>query len=122
VTDPRTSGAQRFGSDSELRGRDLKTDYTLDQERQTFRNPGATPDLRGVEPNTNEDKGDAQAEVPMTGETPQPGQIGDEAGPSGSPSDTFAGAYVSPTLGERQSTGPVGTSEGNTNLTYEVPR
>lgn len=50
--------AGRPASDSELRGR-LPGDYHLEPASATYRTPGATVRLRGVEANTNPAKGSA---------------------------------------------------------------
>ena len=73
-----TSASTPIATDAEMRGRTLDDDFTLSPARQFYENPGATPNLRGVEANTNPGKGDSQGMVPSTGETPQPDPIGDE--------------------------------------------
>jgi hypothetical protein len=110
-------------TDAEMRGRTLNQDYTVRPTAMGYRNPGETPNLRGVEPNTNMSDGESQGEVPDTPDTPQLGDVGIAPPETDSSGDTYAGSgVVAPTLGARQSeVGGDTTQNGNTNLTYEVP-
>lgn len=58
MPDPRTSGAYPEVTDQAARGRTIPPGGPISPEPMGYENPGATPNLRGVEANTNPSKGD----------------------------------------------------------------
>lgn len=62
MSDP-TSAGTRFGTEAELQGQTIPPGGPLSPTAQGFENPGRTPNLRGVETNTDPSKG-SPAEKP----------------------------------------------------------